>query len=177
MSWWNKSYFDRRTWILDHFETLGLSMEEGLLLLMIDYFNEQNMVLSHNSLSLKMNMDMEYIDRLLNSLSDKGYLDYEFENGSMKFVIDGVFDHKEPKNDAFNTNLFELFESEFSRPLSQVETQSISDLLQSYDKDMIILALREAMLYEVKQVKYVESVLMSWKQKGYSSEDVKNGAR
>lgn len=172
-----KSYFNRRNWILDHFETLNLSMDEGLLLLMIDYFNEQNMVISHNSLSLKMNMDMEHIDLLLNSLTDKGYLDYEFENGSMKFVIDGVFEKKEVKNDAFNSNLFELFESEFSRPLSQVETQSISDLLQSYDKDMIILALREAMLYDVKQVKYVESVLLSWKQKGFSSEDIKNGVR
>ncbi len=49
------------------------------------------------------------------------------------------------KSLAFDQSLFDLFESEFGRPLSQMELQRMADWLKDYEQKLICYALREAL--------------------------------
>lgn len=43
---WNAPYMDRRTWILGELDHLNMSAEETLALLLIDYYNEQQQLIT-----------------------------------------------------------------------------------------------------------------------------------
>ncbi len=56
-------------------------------------------------------------------------------------------------------DIFELFETEFKKPLSQSQMVRISEWLRIYDKDSIIDALREASINEKLSLSYIEKIL------------------
>ena len=65
---YNKRYFDKRKWLLENIQNLHISLAEGMLLLLIDYFNEYDLDLSLSILSDKCNVSIEEVDELINSL-------------------------------------------------------------------------------------------------------------
>lgn len=67
--------------------------------------------------------------------------------------------------------LYQLFEKEFSRPLSPIENETISMWItdDNYDLDIIQLALREAVLNQAYSLKYIDRILLSWERKGIKS--------
>ena len=64
------------------------------------------------------------------------------------------------------TNLFNVFEDEFTRPLSQLEYQSIADLRNKYNDDLILYALKLSIKNGVRKLAYIESILNNWNAKG-----------
>ena len=73
--------------------------------------------------------------------------------------------------------MFDLFESEFGRPLSQTELQRMSDWLENYDQKLIGYALREAVTYDRKSFDYIDRILVEWKKTGMSAEQYERGDR
>lgn len=68
------------------------------------------------------------------------------------------------------TNLFSLFEREFVRPLSPMEYEIINEWIRSgINEDLISEALKEAIFNGVKSLRYIDKILISWKDKGYKS--------
>ena len=55
--------------------------------------------------------------------------------------------------------------------------ERILQLASYYDERMVICALNEAAVYEKRNLNYIESILVSWKEKGFSVEDVESGKR
>ena len=131
--WWNERFINRRDWILDHLKDLSLTIEETMVVLMIDFMNEHQIPITHGILADKLKKDSDEIDDILSHLSAKGYLALQFQNGKILFNIDGVFADNSEKSLAFDQSLFDLFESEFGRPLSQMELQRMADWLKDYD--------------------------------------------
>ena len=74
------------------------------------------------------------------------------------------------------TNLFSLFEREFVRPLSPREYEIINEWIRSgISEELISEALKEAIFNGVKSLRYIDKILISWKDKGYkSASDVKS---
>lgn len=68
-------------------------------------------------------------------------------------------------------DLFSLIEEEFGRTLSSMEYEIINNWVNSFDVEMIKEALREAVYNNAKSLKYIESILYAWKDKGYKSID------
>lgn len=62
--------------------------------------------------------------------------------------------------------LYGTIESEFGRPLSPMEMETVADWLDKdqYAPDMIILALKEAVMNGKLRLKYVDSILLNWQQ-------------
>ncbi|MEF9967236.1 MAG: DnaD domain protein [Longicatena sp.] len=175
--WWNEKFINRRDWILTHLGELSIDSDETMVLLLIDFMNEHRIMVNHGILANKLKKDADDIDNILSQLSAKGYLNLNFKDGSVRFEIDGVFDQGQEKAMAFNDSLFELFESEFARPLSQMELQRIADWLQTYDQKLISYALREALTYEHKNFDYIERILVEWKKRDFHVEDYEDGKR
>ena len=157
--WWRERFIDRRAWILDHLEDLSLSSEEAMTILLIDFFNEHDMPVHHGVLANKLKLDMDQVDDLLARLGAKGYVSIEKETSS------------------FDLSLFEVFEDDFARPLSQMEVELLSQWTMEYDQTLIVYALREAMTKNKRSFDYIDRILLDWKRRGFSAEDYERGER
>ena len=173
---WNAPYINRRNWILENLESIHMDTRETMVVLLIDYFNEQHISVSDEKLAQKLKLSDQEIEDVLMKLSDKGYLTIDFKNGNVIFDISGIF-HEESNGIVLQRSLIEQVEDEFGRPLSSMEMQRIMELVSVYDERRVICALNEAVVYERRNLNYMESILASWMQKGLSIEDVENGKR
>jgi len=175
--WWNERFINRRDYILDHFEELSLTCDECMAVLLIDFMNQHNITISHGILASKMKMDGGQIDDLLSHLSQKGYLRITYQDKKVAFLIDGIFETSLTKDMAFDQSLFDIYESEFARPLSQMELQRMSDWMGLYDQQLIVYALREAVVYDKRSFDYIERILIEWKKRGFRAQDYEDGKR
>lgn len=66
--------------------------------------------------------------------------------------------------------LFELFETEFKRPLTQIELQKLSDWSREYDQQLIVYSLREASINNAFSFNYIDKILCEWQRKGMTAE-------
>ena len=136
MKVYQKRYFNRRNWILENIGKLKLNSNEALILLLIDYFNQYNEPQNINTLSKSSNMEKIVVDDTIASLISKGYLILVTDDGKIKFNIDNIF---EVKNEMIEkSDIFDIFESEFGRILTQKEASIISEWLRIYDYNTII---------------------------------------
>lgn len=174
---WNSPYLDHKIWILDHLESLHLEPEEVLVLLLVDFYNDSHQSIHHEMIAKKLHLDIEKIENLFVSLAEKGYLNISYKEGSLHFDIEGVYTQAQKKVQSFHRSLIEEFEAEFKRTLSSVEMERILQMAAHYDERMVICALNEAAVYEKRNLNYIESILISWTEKGLSVEDVESGKR
>lgn len=177
MDWWKENFVNRRDYILDHLSELTMNSDETLLIMLIDFLNQHQIPITHGVLAKRMKKDSEEIDDLLSQLSAKGYLQLTFQNGKILFEIDGVFAGANEKAMRFDASLFDLFETEFGRPLSQMELQRLADWLNEYNQKLIGYALREALTYEHLSFDYIERILIEWKKRGLRPEEYEEGKR
>ena len=72
-------------------------------------------------------------------------------------------------------SIFSVFEKELGRTLSPMEFEQIKEWITSGNSnELIICALREAVLNGVGNLRYIDSILNDWRKKGYrKQEDVK----
>lgn len=76
--------------------------------------------------------------------------------------------------------LFESLEKEFGRTLSPIEMETVSQWLDldHYTPELINLALKEAVLNQVYNLKYMDRILMNWEKKNLkTAEQVENDKR
>ena len=78
----NAPYVDRRTWIIDHLQDLVLEPKEILVVLLIDFFNQQHISIDHELISEKLKISVDEVEDIFTELSDKGYLTLDYADGS-----------------------------------------------------------------------------------------------
>ena len=69
-------------------------------------------------------------------------------------------------------SLFDTFESEFGRPLSEREMEKLNEWVKSTHKKLIIYALRQASLDEKLSFPYIDKIISNWKTKGYTADNI-----
>lgn len=145
---------------MEHIKELNLDEKEFMLLMMIDFFNEQQRTITLESLSNACNMELRCVDETLSGLCLKRYLQIVPDQGKVNFKMDGIFEQQEAKPDTLP--LFTTFEQEFGRPLTQKETMMLSEWMRQYQQDLILYALREAAIYRKLNVNYIDTILSNW---------------
>jgi DNA replication protein len=165
---WQESYFNRKNWLMENIVSLNLSEREFMLLMLISFFTEQNRLITTESLSAHSNLSIQDVDDCLSQLCLKQYLQVTFTNGIMSFNMDGIFQQKEKDVDALP--IFQTFEQEFGRPLTQKELMMLSEWIRKYDNELIIYALREAAIYRKLNIKYIDTILSRWEKQGITVE-------
>lgn len=177
-AWWKQRFIDRRAWILDHLEQLAINGNEALCLSIIDFLNEHQIPVSHSILAQKLKLESGEIDDLLTTLQTKGCLSIEYRDKGILFDITGTFEGEKASDSLrIDTSLFELFEEEFARPLTQNDLQTMSEWIQEYDQKLIAYALREALTYEHLNFDYIDRILKEWKRKNFQAKDYEDGKR
>ena len=126
-----------------------------------------------------LGLNEEDVMTSFNNLIVKGIIEYKTirENGMIKEVIslDKFYNavamkiQNQNKKEVSN-NIYDVFQKELVRSLSPTEYEYINSWLEkSIPEDLIIGALKEAVLSGVKNFRYIDRVLFDWQEKGYCS--------
>ena len=174
---WNAPCMNRQAWILDHLEELHVNAEEALVLLLIDFLNQNRIPIQHQIIADKCKIDVDRVEEIFASLSDKGYLTIDFQNGSLLFCLDGLLKGTEASGEPLSQSIITEFEEEFGRSLSPTEMQRILEFSENYGERKVICALNEAASYDKRNINYIERILISWENKGLTTEQVESGCR
>lgn len=176
MKWYEQKYVSHRDWILDNLQLLGMSSEETVLVLLIDFMNEHHENITMEALSAKTGLSMEKTDEVISVLCAKKYLEIRVSSQSVRFLLNGLFETDTARDERIlDSSLFDIFETEFKRPLTNNEMQKISDWNKTTDKKLIIYALREASAYQKMSLPYIEKILSEWKEKGITVQNLEEG--
>lgn len=76
-----------------------------------------------------------------------------------------------------NCNPIDYFETEFGRPISQMEVMRIGQMISENGQLLVMYALREALTYEKKNVDYIDRILYNWKEQEFTTNDYEKGKR
>ncbi|OYS21923.1 DNA replication protein DnaD [Lactobacillus taiwanensis] len=191
--------------LLRYYSTLKLSEIEAMLLLQLEAFKQANNFFpSDNELSERMNLSPVEISQIIQDLIDKeiielgqkrdkeGRITNFYDLNLLYQKLDKIIDENDANNDdQFNLTsdveekrkvnplqeLVRQFEIEFGRLLSPIEKQEIAAWLNidHYNPEIVKLALREAILAQVYNFKYVDRILLNWQRHGLNTPDqIKN---
>ncbi len=156
--WWKKPYINRRDWILENLGSLSLSGTEAVVVLMVDFLNDQKSEISLEILSDRTGISIENVDDSIQSLVSKSFLNFEVKNQTLSFSIDGIFDDN-LHYEHVDINIFNTFETEFGRLLSQNELQLLNTWLQKYSQEDILDSLSSAIIYKKVSMQYINAIL------------------
>lgn len=176
MKWYEQNFVNHRDWILDNMDLLGLDAREIVIVLLIDFLNEHHYEITMELLAKKSGFNEEELNEILSLLAAKKYLTIKASAKEVQFNINGLFEANVARDAAIlDSSLFDVFESEFGRPLSNIEMQKISEWNRTTDKKLILLALREASAYQKKNFGYIDKILSEWKSSGKTLASIEEG--
>ena len=167
--------------LLTNYKTLKLSDQEFIFVL---YLLNTNHVLNPKQIAADLSLELPTIFEMISNLETKDLVKIEtYQNKNIReeaLNFDGLYDKlaflivngKTEKPD--KTNLFDLFEKQFGRPLSPMEYEIINGWKEvNFEEELIVLALKEAAYNGVNNLRYIDKILYEWKKKGIrSKEDV-----
>ena len=163
---------------------MDLSLNEAILI--IFFMNQETPILDIDGIKEEAYLSEEEIMEAYEKLVTLGILETKIvnQNGireeiiSLDNIIKSVSQDitKEGKK-KLTVDLFQKFEEEFGRPLSPMEYEIINSWLdKGTSEELILEALKEAIYNNVKSLRYIEKILLNWKDKGYKNKsDVSNG--
>lgn len=171
---WNKKYFDRRSYLLEHFHELSLSGNDLLFVLMLDYLNEgksdsESLDIQELAKCLKRS-EMDVMNTLARLVDDQK-LELINTGRSVSYSLRPLFED-DFTADEIPQSLFDLFLEQFKRPLSSTEMDKLCNWMKEYEQEFIICALREAVVYKKLNFNYIDKILVTWKANGKTLEEL-----
>ncbi|MGX9133860.1 DnaD domain protein [Rummeliibacillus sp. JY-2-4R] len=165
------------------YKELQISDTEAMLIMHLNAFHEEgNEFPTPINIAERMSMTQDMISSGMQRLMQKGLLEIHQkldENGVLYEVMTlmplwnrlldcAVKKHEKNKNDTTKLKegqLFQLFEQEFGRFLSPMETEMISMWLDQdrHSPEVIRKALMEAVLSQKLSLRYIDRILFEWK--------------
>ncbi|MFB5661710.1 DnaD domain-containing protein [Alteribacillus sp. HJP-4] len=170
--------------LLDNYVKIGLDEIELMMLMHIQRFiDEQHPFPTPSELSQQMSLTEKQCAGKLRSLIKNGFLQMQeaqdedhlfYETYSLlplyERLTEELFSEKLTQQPSGNDEgqLFEIFEEEFSRPLSPMECETIKVWIDQdkYKTELIRQALRECVLSGKLNLRYMDRVLHEWTKNG-----------
>lgn len=179
------------TLLLRHYRNFNLSNDELVLILQLkSYMDKGDLFPSTKSIALNMNMTEDNVFRAIHQLTQKRVLSIETtkdEKGvsqdaySLSLLWEKLYillkqeqtEKVSQQKSVEDKNLFTLFEQEFGRTLSSFEMEILAKWMQEdkYSNELIQLALREAVLSQVYNFKYIDRILLNWEKKNIRTKE------
>lgn len=167
-----------------------LNINEKELIYLIYLINkEENVLFDVPTFSNYLSWDIQEIMEVTSSLCEKKIIDLKVKKEGAKIkewvdisnlynlllmiIIDNEEKLETEKKE--KSEIYTVIETEFGRPLSPIEYETISDWLNSnIEENLIKEALKEAVLSGVHRLNYIDKILREWIKKGYrNSKDIK----
>lgn len=191
LQWINAGQIEIPSLLLKHYRKLSISNDELVLIMQLkarldqgDYFPDLN------EIAKAMNISKNNAFKAVHQLIQKKLLSIETRKDEDGVTVDtysldllweklivllkqNETDEEEASITEESKNLYSIFEAEFGRPLSPMEMESLVMWVEEdqFSKELIILALREAVLSQVYSFKYIDRILLNWKKKNIRTKE------
>lgn len=156
--------------IIKSIGNIDITLDEFLMVL---YFINVSYDLDVESIKEKLGFTEEKAVSVFSSLMNKKYIEMNVSNVGGKVIeqicLDPLLDRLalNKKTDNTNTDIFGMFESELGRTLSSFEYEMINTWISNdVSEDMIRDALKEAILNNVRNFKYIDKIIYEWSRNG-----------
>lgn len=179
-----KNIVDFTELVLNNYHKIGLDETDAIIIIKLHYLLQQNITFIHpTKLSNMLTISASTTTRRLNNLIDAGYVTMELiSNGHGKetesFSLDNVIErivkatYEEKMQEASEEStverrLVQLFETEFRKPLSVLDIQTITKWLNEdrYSYEEIKGALFEAAKARKLSIRYIDAILLQGQDK------------
>ena len=175
--------------LLTNYSKLNITAEEFIIIIyLLDKGN--NIIYDINLFVKELNLTKRKVVELINSLVEKNILNITINKNSNNISeeylnldllyrkITNIILDKEIPTSTDNEDIFTIFEKEFGRTISPTEYEKINSWLEEdIDKTLIIEALKEAVYNSTTSLRYIETILYSWKKKGIKTKEDVNKER
>jgi len=166
--------------LLRTYKKLNISEEELLVLICLINKGEKS-IYNPNMFTLELDMDKYKAMQLLNDLTEKNIIDIKLENNKYgkkeeyiyidllyKKIYALLIDKEiEEESTTCNKDIYLKFENELGRTISPAEIELINDWMNDgITKELMEEALKEAVLNNVRNLKYIDRIIYNWKSKG-----------
>lgn len=171
--------------LMQYFKQLGLSHDELILILQLKSLMDKGEEFPDSQIiAERLHLNQEEVFRLIHQLIHKKVLQIKIKKTSEGktedvYSLDFLWEklslldtqsaetEEDKNNEQSQKHLYQLFEEEFSRPLSPIEIQTIGMWQEKdgYSLSLIEFALREAVLSQVYSLKYIDRILLTWEKK------------
>ena len=162
----------------------SFKLDVNELLLLVYFINEDKPCLDIKRIALITYMDDKDIMSAFSSLSTKGLIKLSVikDSGKITEIVDISNTYKAMVSDInikikkkTNDDVFSTFEKEFGRPLSPMEYEIINAWLEKdFSEELILGALKEAVYNDVRNLRYIDKILLEWANKGFKTMDEVN---
>ena len=149
---------------------LDITLDEFLLIL---YFINVSSNLDTDDIKKKLGFDDDKAFNTFSSLVNKKYIEMVVtnENGKVneRVNLEPLYDRLALNNkvETNESDIYALFESEFGRTLSSFEYELINKWIENGTSENTIKeALKEAILNNVRNFKYIDKIIYEWSKKG-----------
>ena len=151
--------------------SIDITLEEFLLVL---YFINISSLLNTDDIKEKLGFDDEKIFNTITSLINKKYIEMVVTNNNGEVIeqikLDPLYDrlalNKKTEN-VDSKDIYAMFESELGRTLSSFEYEMINKWIEKgVEEETIKNALKEAVLNNVRNFKYIDKIIYEWTKKG-----------
>lgn len=174
---------DFRYLLLENYKKMKLNEQELATIFMVDHLISQgNAFVTQDLLSLKMSLDIQTIDNVMNGLLTRGFIEFVSQGDKtitslepLKKILFREFqlslnkeeDHQRKKEVQEQLeNIYGQFEKLLGRALSPVEFSKIREwVAYGFDDETIINALKEALSKGKKTLRSVDKILLSWQKR------------
>ena len=172
--------------LLNNYRLLNITDSEFIVIMVLLSYGDK-ITYNPEEFAREVRMSKHEVMSIIDSLCDKNIISLvvekvnkkTYEYLSMELLYQKLFnivanDEKHEKEEIDNS-IFSVFEKELGRTLSPMEFEQIKEWITSGNSnELIICALREAVLNGVGNLRYIDSILNDWRKKGYKKqEDVK----
>src|SRR5690625_7062289 len=191
LDWINTGQTVLPTLLLRYYRDLNLSNDELVLILQLKSYMDKGKTLPNTEMNAKnMQMTERNVFKAIHQLIQKKVLSIETkkdENGvtqdaySLNMLWEKILiimkqeksEKTIEKEEKEQKNLYSIFESEFGRPLSPIEMETLVMWIEDdkYSPELIQLALREAVLSQVYNFKYIDRILLNWEKKNIRTKE------
>lgn len=191
MKWINAGQAEVPILLLKYYRRLGLTNNDLVLIIQLksymdqgDYFPDLDPIAK--SMDLSKNNTFKAVHQLMQKKllsietkkDDQGVTEdiYSLDLLWEKLIVlmqQGEEKLEVKKEENMTKNLYSIFEAEFGRPLSPMEMESLVMWIEedNYSKELIQLALREAVLSQVYSFKYIDRILLNWEKKNIRTKE------
>lgn len=170
--------------LFKYYKKLNIT-EEELILLICTIQAGSKIIYNPSFFTEEIDMDKYKAMQLINDLAEKGTIEIKVENNKSgkkeeyiyldplyNKILNLLIDLQLGTNQTIDSNVFAAFEQELGRTLSAMEVEIIKEWLRDgVSEELIKEALKEAILNNVRNLKYIDRILYNWRSKGFKTKN------
>ena len=168
--------------LLVNYKKLNISEEEFIILIYL-INGEEKILYNPQIFADYLSLDKYKVMDILSNLASKNIINIKVEKNekgiSEEYIyLDTLYNKlfniiiEEKDEEIDNTDMFSIFEKELGRTLSPMECEIIKEWTSgTYTEELIKEALKEAIYNNVRNLKYIDRILYTWKSKGLNTKE------